>query len=89
MEVLMAYHRDRQDSLVLAALQGPGPVDSPLTILQLVERLPDLPWSDVFQTLGRIRLKGAIVLISRGIDFYVSLPYASAGLSCGHSQKTN
>ncbi|MBI3808153.1 MAG: hypothetical protein HY281_11695 [Nitrospirae bacterium] len=74
MSQCLANHED----LVLDVLSR---ADS-LTIEQLVERIPELSWSELFETIDTMSRKGAIILRRRGFDYEVSHRAASVRSTC-------
>jgi hypothetical protein len=45
-----------------------------LTIDQLIERLPELRWNEVFHAIDRLSRQGSITLTRDGFDYVVALP---------------
>jgi hypothetical protein len=58
------------DLLLLSVLR----TDNPVTIDQLVDRLPDLRWNEIFHTIDRLSRQGSITLTRQGFDYIVALP---------------
>jgi hypothetical protein len=65
-EALMSEHRSRFETIVLEVLQAHS---EPLTIDEILARLPDLRWGDIFLTLDTLSRRGEIVARRRGFDY--------------------
>jgi hypothetical protein len=58
------------DSLLLGVLQS----ENRLTMDDLVKRLPELRWNEVFHAIDRLSREGSITLTRDGFDYVVALP---------------
>jgi hypothetical protein len=58
------------DTLVLETLR----TSSPLTMDQLVSRLPELRWNELFHAIDLLSRQGKIILQRRGFEYDVCLP---------------
>jgi hypothetical protein len=63
------------DALVLQTLR----ITCPLTMDQLLSRLPELRWNEVFHAIDLLSRQGKITLRRRGFEYEVRLP---AEISC-------
>ena len=66
----MASHASKPERLILDTLQ----TREPITIDQLIARLPELQWGQVFQTVDQLSRQGAVLLHRRGFDYEITLP---------------
>ena len=56
----------RSDSLILALLRS---TSTPLTFEQIIARLPELTWNQVFLSVDALNRLGDIILTRRGFEY--------------------
>lgn len=56
----------RSDSLILAVLRS---TSTPLTFEQIIARLPELTWNQVFLSVDALSRHGDIILTRRGFEY--------------------
>ncbi|HEX3203698.1 MAG TPA: hypothetical protein VHQ67_03025 [Nitrospiraceae bacterium] len=64
------FRRSRAEDLVVSLLQE---IHSG-TLEEVVTRLPELSWNEVFHTVDSLSRRGGIILRRRGFAYDVSLP---------------
>jgi hypothetical protein len=62
----MADHRSRFETLILDVLQS---TREPLTMDEILARLPELKWSEVFLTVDALSRRGDILIQRKGFDY--------------------
>lgn len=62
----MADHRSRFETLILDVLQS---TREPLTMDEILARLPELKWGEVFLTVDALSRRGDILLRRKGFDY--------------------
>ncbi len=69
----MSTNPSRSEALILDALQG----GDPILLEHITERIPELGWNELFQTVDTLSRRGDLILQRRGFAYYLSLPRMS------------
>jgi hypothetical protein len=65
----MADHRSPFETIILDVLQSNR---APLTMDEILARLPELKWSEVFLTVDSLSRRGDILIRRKGFDYELS-----------------
>lgn len=65
----MSTNPSWSEALILDALQG----GDPMLLEHITERIPELGWNELFQTVDTLSRRGDLILRRRGFAYYLSL----------------
>jgi hypothetical protein len=69
----MSTHSSQSEALILGALRD----GDPILLEQIIERIPELSWNELFQAVDALSRRGDLTLRRRGFAYYLSLPRMS------------
>lgn len=75
----MSSQREVNEAMVLNVLRPQGSI----RLEEMVQRLPQLSWNQIFQTVDSLSRRGEIILMRRGFDYEIERsPKKSGAMTC-------